>query len=622
MAEADLSGRMQRAAVDRTRPSPHGGSIGLVLLIALLMVAGAAGLLFVERTNAGPYVLGLLAVLAMIGVFLLFALAAGILRLSGREAASPLLKSVVDGAGDGILITDGTGRVLYANSAYLALVDAGADEVRPVERVFIGNPDVSEAVYRLLKAAREGRRLQEEVRVTGQHGERARWLRMRVRPLGEGKEARLTVWTLADVTRDLERQENVFQELQNAIDYLDHAPAGFFSVDAGGDVGYLNATLAEWLDHDLAQVGSGGLKLTDIVAGEGAALLTTLAGAPGEVKTEVLDIDLKTRGGRTVPARLFHKVAFGADGMPGASRTLVLNRARDQGRDPQRAAEVRFMRFFHNTPMAIATVDRDGRIVRSNAMFARLFHPVLKGDGAAADRSILGVVAEPDRPALEGAIRKAADKQGEIGPVDTALQGVRDGYARFYVTAVEEEVGDSEAAIVYDAEEPGEPVHPVAEDGACGQARRRHRPRLQQRARRHHDGHRFPGERAQADRSFVPGHHADPAERQPGGQPGAPPARLLAQADLAPAGARSRRGAVRPDHAAAPPDRRERHAQCRARARPVAGQGRHRPVRAGDHQPRGQCARRHAERRQAHAAHRQYRRRGERALSVQGHAGG
>ena len=86
----------------------------------------------------------------------------------GRETASPLIKAVVDGAFDGILVTDARGRVVYANAAYLDLVDAAdANDVRPVERVFIGDPDVSEAVYRLLKAAREGRRLQEEVRVGG-----------------------------------------------------------------------------------------------------------------------------------------------------------------------------------------------------------------------------------------------------------------------------------------------------------------------------------------------------------------------------------------------------------------------------------------------------------------------
>ena len=47
----------------------------------------------------------------------------------------------------------------------------------------------------------------------------------------------------------------------------------------------------------------------------------------------------------------------------------MINRARDERADPQRAAEVRFMRFFDHTPMAIATVDRAGAVVRANARF-------------------------------------------------------------------------------------------------------------------------------------------------------------------------------------------------------------------------------------------------------------
>jgi two-component system, cell cycle sensor histidine kinase and response regulator CckA len=451
MTQQQLSDDTTRAPIDRTGGSRGRGSIGLVLLIALVLVGAAAGLILIGREQAEPYVFALLAVLAMVGVFLLFALAAGILRTSGREAASPLLKAVVDHANEGILVTDSGSRVLYANTAYVRLVEAsGPDDVRPVERVFIGDPGVSEAVYRLLRAAREGRRGQEEVRVGARKGEPGRWLRIRVRPLGEGKrESRMTVWSLADVTRELERHENVFQELQHAIDYLDHAPAGFFSAEANGSVVYLNATLANWLDHDLAQVGSGGLQLNDILAGEGAALLTTLAAVAGDVKTEILDIDLKTRSGRTIAARLFHKVAFGADGTPGPSRTLVLNRSRDGGLDPQRAAEVRFMRFFQNTPMAIATVDRQGRIADSNARFARLVHPVLKGE-ASGDRSILSVVAERDRVALEAAIRRAGEGHGEVAPVDAALAGPGERFASFFVTPIEDEdERDREAAIVY-----------------------------------------------------------------------------------------------------------------------------------------------------------------------------
>jgi two-component system, cell cycle sensor histidine kinase and response regulator CckA len=449
---AENSAATTRRAVDRSPGTARTGSIVLVLLVAAVLVASATGFVVLGRGQAEPYILGFLAVLATVGVFSLFALAAGILRLPAADAVNPLIKSLVDDAFDGVLVTDADGRVIYANAAYLDLIDAvDAKDMRPVERVFIGDADASEAIYRLLKAAREGKRLQEEVRVAGIKGRPARWLRLRVRPLGErGRDRRLTVWSLTDVTRERERQENVFQELQHAVDYLDHAPAGFFSVDPKGDVVYLNATLANWLDQDLAQVGSGGLKLTDLVAGDGAALLTTLRAAPGELKTEVLDLDLKTRSGRTLPARLIHKLAFGADGTPGASRTLVLNRARDDGTDPQRAAEIRFMRFFHNTPMAIATVDREGRIVRTNALFARLFHNVLNIERGS--RSIGAVVAERDRAALEAAIVQAAGGRGDIAPVDAGLAGDGERFGSFFVTAVEEAERDQEAAIVYTLE--------------------------------------------------------------------------------------------------------------------------------------------------------------------------
>ncbi len=444
-----------RRAVDRSANAARTGSVILVLLVAGMLVAAAAGIVVLGPSAAEPYILGFLAVLATVGVFSLFALASGILRLPAAEASSPLIKAVVDDAVDGLVVTDGDGRVLYANAAYLDLIDAAdANDMRPVERVFIDDADASEAIYRLLKAASEGKRLQEEVRIAGTKGRPARWLRLRVRPLGDGKRMRrFTVWSLSDVTRERDRQENVFQELQHAIDYLDHAPAGFFSVDGKGDVVYLNATLANWLDQDLAQVGSGGLKLADLVAGDGAALLTTLRGAPGEVKTEVLDLDLKTRSGRTLPVRLFHKLAFGADGAPGASRTLVLNRARDDGTDPQRAAEIRFMRFFHHTPMAIATVDRGGGIVRTNPLFVRLFHDVLSGQtGEGRGRSISAVVAERDRAALEAAIAEAASGKSDIAPVDATLAGPGERFGRFYVTAVEEQERDQEAAIVYTLE--------------------------------------------------------------------------------------------------------------------------------------------------------------------------
>src|SRR6516162_3348953 len=444
----ELRGAEVGPAVDAAS-AERGGSIAMVLLVALALLAALSAIMTLGGSNAEQYTIAFLAVLASIGVFALFAFACGILRV--RAAAyrgNPLIKAVVDSTPEAVVVTANDGRVLYANPAYLDLIEVGdSKETQSVERAFIGDADASEAIYRLLRAAREGRQLEEEVRVTGMKGRPARWLRFRIRPLGGDKRAaRLTVWSLADVTRERERQENVFQELQHAIDYLDHAPAGFFSVNHKGEVVYVNATLANWLDHDLAQIGSGGLKLGEIIAGDGAALLTTLPAAPGELKTEVLDLDLRTRNGGTLPVRVLHNVAYGADGTAGASRTLVLNRARDDRTDPQRAAEIRFMRFFHHTPMAIATIDKHGGVVRTNPLFARLFHGA---NGEAKDRSILATVAPRDRAALEGAIRQAALGKTEIAPVDAMLAGEGERFGRFYVTAVEEEERDQESAIVY-----------------------------------------------------------------------------------------------------------------------------------------------------------------------------
>src|SRR3979411_1255306 len=286
-------------------PVRRSGSIVLVLLVAGGIVAVASALMTIGRAQAQPYILGLLALLAMVGLFGLFAFAAGIIRFADRIADDPIMRPIADHAFDGLAVTDTRGHVVYSNAAYLALTGAAtAPDARPVERVFIGNPDVSEAVFRLLKAAREGKRQQEEVRIAGSDGAHGRWLRMRVRPLGQAKrQAKYAVWSLEDITRDRERQEDVFQELQHAIEYLDHAPCGFFSVNPAGDLVYVNATLANWLDHDLAEIGSGGLKLTDIVSGDGAALLTSIVPVAGEVKTEVFDIDLRMRSGKTLPAR-------------------------------------------------------------------------------------------------------------------------------------------------------------------------------------------------------------------------------------------------------------------------------------------------------------------------------
>src|SRR4051812_9599154 len=63
-------------------PVRRSGSIVLVLLVAGAIVAAAVAFMTLGRTQAQPYILGLLALLAMVGLFNLFAFAAGIIRFA------------------------------------------------------------------------------------------------------------------------------------------------------------------------------------------------------------------------------------------------------------------------------------------------------------------------------------------------------------------------------------------------------------------------------------------------------------------------------------------------------------------------------------------------------------
>ncbi|MBY3483646.1 cell cycle histidine kinase CckA [Rhizobium laguerreae] len=439
------------------------GTVLRILLLALVLIAAAGAFVFFKKSLDNEVVLGGLGVLAMVGIFFLVSSVIGFIEVMPQHQSDSLARAFLNSHPDGTLITDEKGRIIYANAAYGALTGARkATEVQTLETLLSRHRESNEALYRLVNGLREGKEGREEFRLLravgpGSNSSGAHWYRLKARLLQpeENGGKPLQIWQITDITTERDDQERFFKELQNAIDYLDHAPAGFFSAGRKGEIFYLNATLADWLGLDLTKFVPGSMTIGDVVAGEGLALIQSVQAEPGLKKTVTLDLDLRKSNGQSLPVQIIHSVTSMRDGAPGESRTIVLAREKsDAGGQSASAAAMRFTRFFNNTPMAIASVDGNGRILRTNAPFLKMFSGVVSRDDLEKAPHLETIVQESDRPQLAAALAAAKDRQGDIAPLDTRTPTDEARYFRFYVNAVIDQSDEApeEAAIVYAVE--------------------------------------------------------------------------------------------------------------------------------------------------------------------------
>lgn len=444
--------------------SSRPGVILRIVLLAIVLTASAGAFIVFKNQLDNEIVLGILGVLAMVGIFFFVSAMIGFIEIMPQSRPDELAQAFVDTQPDGTLVTDRKGRIVYANAAYGALTGAAREsDAQTLETLFSRDREASESIYRLTNGLHEGQNGAEEFRLHkplnpgAGAGSGARWYRLKARVLPNREKGGppLYVWQIADITSERDDQERFFKELQNAIDYLDHAPAGFFSAGRRGEIVYLNATLADWLGIDLTKFHPGALSVGDVLAGEGLALVESVQAEPGAMKTKILDLDLRKSNGQSLPVRLVHRVSAMRDGAPGESRTIVLARdVADDGDASASNAAMRFTRFFNNTPMAIASVDGTGRILRTNAPFLKLFSEVVSRDDIDQGARLESIVHQSDRPRLEAALEAARDRQGDIPPIDSLHPSDDGRHFRFYVNAVidQSDQAPEEAAIVYAVE--------------------------------------------------------------------------------------------------------------------------------------------------------------------------
>src|SRR5690606_8335579 len=157
-------------------------------LIALIIILALAALAFsLYREQLGdPLLLGMLGLLAMIGVGFLFSAAIGFVRIGPRGSAGELARSLIDTLPHGLVVSDSRGRIVYANRAWADLTGATSPaDVKSVEALLGTNEEAAAVIMRISAGLRDGRPGEGEFRLSRPLAPgapaRPQWQRVRAR---------------------------------------------------------------------------------------------------------------------------------------------------------------------------------------------------------------------------------------------------------------------------------------------------------------------------------------------------------------------------------------------------------------------------------------------------------
>ena len=435
---------------------------GFLSTIFVVTAAGAVVFGLVTSGSGEPLFLTLLAVLAMLGLFLLFGIAAGHIRVGARMPAGDILKSTYDTADEPVMVTARDATVVYCNPVHDVVF--GRSEGGPMvalEAAFGTDPTAAQALFRMMRAAERGESRREDValKTSAQNPRRPSWVRISIRPFAaltdkasgpEGRET-LVLWKFTDISDDKTREAHKIGGLEASLAAFDSMPAGFLSIAANGTVIHANATFEGWLGLSPGTTAARATKLSNLTGEDGARLLSDLALDP-DAERRVTDLDLTREDGRIVPLTLYAEPA-GRTASAGFTVTAI-NRANKGLTARGASGETGFSHFFQSAPFGIATLDGDGRITSANTAFRRMMLDGRAPNDVPANIALC-LNAEPEeRGQIEAGLAQVLSGRGNIAPVEITGGAQKQFVRRVYMNPLAAAAnGEAAALYVIDATE-------------------------------------------------------------------------------------------------------------------------------------------------------------------------
>ena len=318
-------------------------------------------------------------------LFLFFAItgfAFLILFLTGAFSNAKALENdsktlLIDTLDDAIILSDASGNIISINASCAKLT--GFDKAKTVFSLFSSLEDIEPAFYRLTTKALAGQTAREELRGNSLYqadaNETQTWYSLSVKPVKLNGRAFL-IWRLEDTDFARNMYEPLFRNLQEAINHLDRAPAGFLSTDVNGRFLYVNAPLANLLHIDLQNFKMSGISFDKVFETFGQTsnwkeIRNNIDRADGSYEFFV-DWHGETQDYLKLIVCAIKETAEQKEDIIYRFVLLPLSRQADIAPTLDSLSD-NFHYYFDNAPIALAMVDQRGELANMNRPFQLLF---------------------------------------------------------------------------------------------------------------------------------------------------------------------------------------------------------------------------------------------------------
>jgi two-component system, cell cycle sensor histidine kinase and response regulator CckA len=395
----------------RWHPGPISSLVGAVHVLAAIAGLGA---LYLVWTNAGSS--------AQATLYTMFGLAglSGIAAFAARWAQTALadrldiLNSALNATPDAQMVVAEDGSMVHANLAFDRLFPGrGVPPLHRIECSVVTDPESLSEFLRLRSRAKAGVRTTVAVSLRDGHGDAVGRFNISASPI-TGRPG-YSFWNIRDITARSEAETVIRDERNRLTDFFDNAPIGFYSVDGGGRLHFVNQTLAQWLGSTPSELLASGAVLHEFIASAGETSPSDPFGGrdDGTQRGEVL---LKTRQGRIVPAWIGQSIV--GSGPELRTRSVVCDLTPEREWKAALRLARRFQRFFANAPIGSALLDRLGRFEEANHALGELF-------GVAPEeligRDLVSLLSEEDREGIAAKLAAAADGRADRDPIEIRI---------------------------------------------------------------------------------------------------------------------------------------------------------------------------------------------------------